>query len=55
MATVENRKEDRKKDMIENAVQTFQKLNRDDQLLIIGYMLGVEDKSKRAETQPQTA
>ena len=39
-----------KKEMIEKTVQEFQKLNEDNKMFILGYMLGIQQ-----ERQAQTA
>lgn len=53
MAAVEM--EDKKKEMIEKTAQEFQKLNDDNQMFILGYMLGIQQERQRTTPQPQTA
>lgn len=40
--------EDKKKEMIEKTAQEFQKLNGDNQMFILGYMLGIQQISIHA-------
>ena len=47
--------EDKKKEMIEKTAQEFQKLNGDNQMFILGYMLGIQQERQRTTPQPQTA
>lgn len=47
--------EDKKKEMIEKTAQEFQKLNADNQMFILGYMLGIQQERQRTTPQPQTA
>lgn len=47
--------EDKKKEMIEKTAQEFQKLNCDNQMFILGYMLGIQQERQRTTPQPQTA
>lgn len=47
--------EDKKKEMIEKTAQEFQKLNGDNQMFILGYMLGVQQERQKTQRQPQTA
>lgn len=47
--------EDKKKEMIEKTAQEFQKLNDDNQMFILGYMLGIQQERQRTTPQPQTA
>ena len=44
--------EDKKKEMIE---KTAQELNGDNQMFILGYMLGIQQERQRTTPQPQTA
>lgn len=53
MAAVEMK--DKKKEMIEKTAQEFQKLNGDNQMFILGYMLGIQQERQRTTPQPQTA
>lgn len=53
MATVEAK--DKKKEMIEKTAQEFQKLNGDNQMFILGYMLGIQQERQRTAPQPRTA
>ena len=53
MAAVEMK--DKKKEMIEKTAQEFQKLNSDNQMFILGYMLGIQQERQRTTLQPQTA
>lgn len=53
MAAVEM--EDKKKEMIEKTAQQFQKLDRGNQLFILGYMMGIQQERKKTTPQPQTA
>ena len=46
---------DKKKEMIEKTAQEFQKLNGDNQMFILGYMLGIQQERQRTTPQPQTA
>ena len=39
--------EDKKKEMIEKTAQEFQKLNGDNQMFILGYMLGIQQERQR--------
>lgn len=43
---------DRKKEMIEKSAKQFQKLNEDNKMFILGYMLGVQQERQK---QPKTA
>jgi hypothetical protein len=43
-----------KKTLIESTVKDFTKMDPDNQMLIIGYMLGVQSEKERAE-QKKTA
>ena len=43
------------KEMIEKTAQEFQKLNGDNQMFILGYMLGIQQERQRTTPQPQTA
>ena len=45
MAAVEMK--DKKKEMIEKTAQEFQKLNGDNQMFILGYMLGIQQERQR--------
>lgn len=47
--------EDKKKEMIEKTAQEFQKLNEDNKMFILGYMLGIQQERQRTTPQPQTA
>ena len=48
--------EDKKKELIEKSAQEFQKLNEDNKMFILGYMLGIQqERQKTACRQPQTA
>ncbi len=47
--------EDKKKEMIEKTAQQFQQLNVDNQMFILGYMLGIQQERQRTTPQPQTA
>lgn len=47
--------EDKKKEMIEKTAQEFQKLKGDNQMFILGYMLGIQQERQRTTPQPQTA
>ena len=48
--------EDKKKELIEKSAQEFQKLNEDNKMFILGYMLGIQqERQKTAYRQPQTA
>lgn len=48
--------EDKKKELIEKSAQEFQKLNEDNKMFILGYMLGIQqERQKTARRQPQTA
>ena len=53
MAAVEVK--DRKKEMIEKSAEQFQKLNEDNKMFILGYMLGIQQERQRTTPQPQTA
>lgn len=46
---------DKKKEMIEKTAQEFQKLNGDNQMFILGYMLGIQQERQKTRRQPQTA
>lgn len=42
---------DRKKEMIEKSARQFQKLNEDNKMFILGYMLGVQqERQKQSKT-----
>lgn len=42
---------DRKKEMIEKSAKQFQKLNEDNKMFILGYMLGVQqERQKQSKT-----
>ena len=47
--------EDKKKEMIEKTAEQFQQLNEDNQMFILGYMLGIQQERQRTTPQPQTA
>lgn len=48
--------EDKKKELIEKSAQEFQKLNEDNKMFILGYMLGIQqERQKTACRQPRTA
>ncbi len=47
--------EDKKKEMIEKTAQEFQKLNGDNQMFILGYMLGIQQERQRTTPRSQTA
>ena len=48
--------EDKKKELIEKSAQEFQKLNEDNKMFILGYMLGIQqERQKTVCRQPQTA
>ena len=53
MAAVEM--EDKKKEMIEKTAQQFQKLDRGNQMFVLGYMMGIQQERKKTTPQPQTA
>lgn len=48
MVAVETK--DRKKEIIEKSVKGFQKLNMDNQMLILGYMLGIQRERQKKPT-----
>lgn len=48
-------RKDRKKEMIEKSVEQFQKLNEDNKMFILGYMLGIQQERQKITRQPQTA
>lgn len=50
MAAVEVK--DRKKEMIEKSAEQFQKLNEDNKMFILGYMLGIQQERQRTTPQP---
>ena len=39
--------ENKKKEMIEKTVQEFQKLNEDNKMFILGYMLGIQQERQK--------
>lgn len=48
-------RKDRKKEMIEKSAEQFQKLNEDNKMFILGYMLGIQQERQKITRQPQTA
>lgn len=48
--------EDKKKELIEKSAQEFQKLNEDNKMFVLGYMLGIQQERQKTNIrQPQTA
>ncbi len=46
---------DKKKEVVERTAQEFQKLNEDNKMFILGYMLGIQQERQKTRRQPQTA
>jgi uncharacterized membrane protein len=44
-----------KKTLIESTVTDFTKLDADNKMFILGYMLGVQNEKERSELQKKTA
>lgn len=44
-------REDRKKELIEKTVQEFKQLNGDNQMFILGYMLGIQQERQVKKSQ----
>lgn len=46
---------DRKKEMIEKSARRFQRLNEDNKMFILGYMMGIEQERQRKTSRAQRA
>lgn len=42
-----------KKELIERTAQEFQKLNEENKMFVLGYMLGIQSEKERKESQPE--
>lgn len=46
--------EDKKKELIEKSAKEFQKLNADNKMFVLGYMLGIQQERQKTDCrQPQ--
>ena len=51
----EDMMKDNKKELIERTTQEFAKMNDDNKMFILGYMLGVQQERQRAAVEKRTA
>lgn len=43
--------EDKKKELIEKSAQEFQRLNEDNKMFVLGYMLGIQQERQKGSTR----
>lgn len=51
--TAEKKMPNGKRELIEKSVQEFQKMNDDNKMFILGYMLGIQQERQKVKTGAQ--
>lgn len=49
--TAEKKMPNGKRELIEKSVQEFQKMNDDNKMFILGYMLGIQQERQKVKTE----